>query len=328
MVYLRLLPTWFIVNYFPKLIPNIISKKAESKANEEGVTLARYKEAYLKNYQAKLMTVMLMIAYGSLQFFAVPLVIATQGVVFNKFANAMLQIWNIPYMIGAFSYMMIMYSGEKVTKKHIKPVLKQIFSPMMCCLYFSLILWSFQWIPGTNRWFIIDPAHPYAQSFSTQAEALANAGGKKVGQFWGAFIGSVPAIGNPLLKGVGLVSPLAWLVIGGSLAVSNVKAAVKDWTVWATTAFKQIAMPLVMFGVAAIFVASGLFSLSTAVLMVLLAATPPAAVCVIYSVAYNHPHTGFTSQVSTLTTLTALISMPIWIIISYVTFSAMGATNQ
>nr|WP_307935685.1 hypothetical protein [Mycoplasmopsis bovis] len=58
--------------------------------------------------------------------------------------------------------------------------------------------------------------------------------------------------------GTGLVSPISWLVIGGSLATGSIRKAIKDKDVLITSARRMITVPLVVllvsYGVFAAFV--------------------------------------------------------------------------
>ncbi|VEU76883.1 hypothetical protein [Mycoplasmopsis columbina] len=372
--------TTIVVKYYPRLIPKIITKKAEklyTKTEENaGISLLKYKEAYIRDYQAKLATSFLMLSYGSLQFFAVPLVQGMQGVIFNSFANALLQVWNIPFMIGAFSYVLVVYSGQKITKDKIKPLVKQVMSPTMILLFLSLFIWALQWIPGLDVWYIKPGAYvgqktvvidgqntiqqlrvvvsPYASEWRLSAadfQGLVNKGkdativfndytfkfiATNYTQFWGGFLIHLTSLARPITTAVSVVSPFAWIIIGGSLATASLKSAAKDLSVWVWIINKLVVLPLIVFLITLGLVAAGAFkgqgandelillnANSAPVLIVLLSATPPATVCVIYSVAYNHKWTAFTSQVSALSTIGALIAMPIWVLISKLSFDAV-----
>lgn len=343
--------SWVITNYFPKLIPNYINRKAEElfhekNLNSENPITKEYASQYIvNNYRAKLTTTQMMIVYGSLQFFAYPLIksLATTPI-FDSFTLALAQTWCIPFMIGAFSIVPIMYSGEKFNRKHLTPIAKSLLSPMMICLYISLILWSIQFIPF-----------------------FQNSTNKYINNFWGNFGSNFPFINKTIQTGTSIVSPLAWIVIGGSLAASNLKEAVKDKMVWITTARKLMVLPAFIFVVTLILVIPftnklnvvnydvvsqevaqnaayafehnnqyylvksaenvGLISRQTGVMLVLLAATPPATTCVLFATNYKHPYTGYTAEVSSLSTLLAIIAMPLWILISYLTYTSIVRVN-
>ncbi|QSF13971.1 AEC family transporter [Mycoplasma sp. Mirounga ES2805-ORL] len=312
---------WAII----KFVPNMVSAKIKHQADkmweqtDKTENQEKFREAHVASYRQKLMTSQMMIAYGSLQFFAVPLVSALTGTnVFNGFSTALLQVWNLPYMIGAFTYVQMAYSGQKMSKDQIKPIMKALFHPMMICLYVSAILWALQFAPVLNTQFVINPKAPFAEVFDASKHA-----GKAHGQFWGGLLGQLPVIAAILIPGVKIISPLAWLVIGGSLATSDLKAAAKDGSVWVTTMRKLITLPLVMFALGFLFVPTKVLSHEAMTLIVLLAACPPAAVTIIFSVAYKHEHSGYTAQVNSLSTLLCLITMPIWVVIAHVSYVAV-----
>ncbi|VEU77810.1 Membrane transport protein [Mycoplasmopsis columbinasalis] len=323
-----------IVNYYPRLIPRFITRKAEAlyaqlaAANKEE-DFSKYRAAYVRSYQAKLSTAMMMLSYGSVQLFATPLVIGMQGSIFAEdgFALALLQIWNIPFLIGVTSYMRIQYTGEKFTRKSVKSLFKQIFSPIFIGALLSLFVWSLQWIPGLDTWFVSSEGGlPYSKVI-TEVEAATN---PKAFQFWGGFLSEVSALGTTLTTGVKIVSPISWLLIGGSLAHTSLRETIRDKSVWFASFHKLVTVPFVMFLLVILLLlptidshGTKLITTSTGVLIVLISATPPATGCVTYAVAFNHPHAKFTSQVSSLSTLLAVITMPLWIIISKLTFDAV-----
>lgn len=327
---------WMVIKFWPQMVKKSVTARAEKiyEESDKTKTVEQCRDAYVNSLKQKIMTSQMMLAYGSLQFFAYPLLIAMAGgEVFDKFSLALAQTWCIPYMIGAFAYVKLGYSGQKFDKSQIKPIMKSLFSPMMICLYVSLILWAIQFIPGCDSWFYFDKAayrpytkavfDPISSAYYTDATLATKVAGP-VGQFWGGFKANLPVFGNIITMATGIVSPLAWLVIGGSLATSNIKEAAKDKDVWVTTIRKLVILPLVIFALGFLFVPFKILSPSTATILVLLAATPPAAVTMIFSVAYNHEWTGYTAQVSALSTLLCLITIPIWIVIASVSYKLVA----
>ncbi|WP_029513746.1 AEC family transporter [Mycoplasmopsis primatum] len=322
--------TSVIVRLAPRMVSGRITAKAEElyekslQNAEEGAKpdKAAVREKVLDDYKQKIIATQLMLGYGSLQFFAYPLVIALSkgnDAIFGQNALALAQIWCIPYMIGAFSYVSLMFSGEKISKKSVKPIIKSLTSPMMLALYISLVLWALQFIPGLDKKYATVDNKPYQ---------VVTEGGRN---FWAAFKVEIPAIGGALNTGTAIVSPLAWIVIGGTLADSDLKSAAKDKDVWITTVRKLVTVPLAIY-VLAIAIFAGLVAIgngkviskedaaSVATLLVLLAATPPAAVTMIFAVAHKNPHAPYVAQVNSLSTLLALVFMPLWVILAYSTF--------
>nr|WP_307918529.1 hypothetical protein [Mycoplasmopsis bovis] len=129
--------------------------------------------------------------------------------------------------------------------------------------------------------------------------------------------------------GTGLVSPISWLVIGGSLATGSIRKAIKDKDVLITSARRMITVPLVVllvsYGVFAGFVYGKALTpevvAGIGTLIVLLALQPHQLVLYQYTLQPNdNKYTVYIAQVSSLTTLLALIFLPLWLIISYSTF--------
>ncbi|QJR43545.1 malate transporter [Mycoplasma miroungigenitalium] len=304
-----------IIKFVPR--SRLVSAKIRAQAekmyeqSDKSQSPAQFREAQINSYTQKLLTSQMMLAYASLQFFAVPLVKALGAPVFNTSATALLQVWNLPYMIGAFTYVKMAYSGQKFSRNQIKPILNAIFNPMMICLYVSAILWALQFIPAIPK-------------FNAAGEWYSDTTNGTL-QFWHAFGSQIPMIIEPIKKMVDVISPLAWIVIGGSLATSNLKEAAKDKEVWITTIRKALTIPVVMLLVCLPFVKFGLLSVSTGTLLVILGACPPAAVTIIFSVAFKHEHTPYTAQVSSLSTLVSLIALPVWTVASYGIFNALVA---
>lgn len=309
-----------IIRLWPKLMSKSVYAKAERLYQKQGgdLTKEQFKQAHIQSYARKISAAQMMVAYASLQFFAVPLVTALKGngpeAIFNGSATALLQVWNLPYMIGAFSYLKMSYSGEKFSKDMIKPIVKSLLSPMMICLYISATLWTLQFIPQIGKNLVTSAKDPF--NFNVAAE-----GGK---QFWAGMLERFTILKAFLVPGVQLISPMAWILIGGSIATSDLKEAVKDKAVWITTIRKLFTVPIFMFLVVIGFVVGGLLTPSTATLLVILGACPPAAVTIVFSVAYKHEHTPFTAQVSSLSTVGCLIALPIWTLLASAAFKALA----
>ncbi|WP_029905742.1 AEC family transporter [Mycoplasmopsis opalescens] len=342
-----------LINYYPHLVSKRITAKAEAlwrkkSANENGVDLEKYKEEALADYKAKYMAFQWMNIFGSLQFFAYPLIIALNGSgIFNSFSLVLAQTWCVPYMVSVFIILPLEYSGLKFSKKNIKPIMQQVFSPMMCCLYLSLVLWLLQFIPGIYEARFGEPNDfPYDNLLKDgPAGSDAAKDYAKAPQFWGAFKTNMTFLMSGMTMATGLVSPLAWLVIGGSLAASNLKEVIKDKGVWTATVVKNFIYPLVTFGIMFLFVLpiwgklnygevqltgelkgnAGLLDPASATLIVLMMATPPAAVNVIFASANKHRSLDYIAKVSSLSTAVCVISMPLFIILSSIAYQSVVA---
>ncbi len=315
--------SYLLVKLAPKFVSSRINRKAEevyawNNANatvDSKNNLSDIKAELIDDYKIKLMTSQFMLIYGSLQFFALPLVHSlSDGVIFPVFTKALLQVWCVPYLIGAFGHVPMFFSEQKNTKKTVGKAFKILaLNPIIIALFISLLLWALQFIPGLDTKFV------GVYKVSTDGTGMT---------FWGAFPTALPALYKTMQIGTGLVSPISWLVIGGSLATGSIRKAIKDKDVLITSARRMITVPLVVllvsYGVFAGFVYGKALTPEVAAgigtLIVLLAATPPAGVISIYSAANDNKYTVYIAQVSSLTTLLALIFLPLWLIISYSTF--------
>ncbi len=174
-----------------------------------------------------------MLIYGSLQFFALPLVHSlSDGVIFPVFTKALLQVWCVPYLIGAFGHVPMFFSEQKNTKRTVGKAFKILaLNPTIIALFISLLLWALQFIPGLDTKFV------GVYKVSTDGTGMT---------FWGAFPTALPALYKTMQIGTGLVSPISWLVIGGSLATGSIRKAIKDKDVLITSARRMITVPLVV----------------------------------------------------------------------------------
>ncbi|MBU4690497.1 hypothetical protein KQ874_02190 [Mycoplasma sp. ES3157-GEN-MYC] len=322
-----------VINYWPKLISNRIQKKAIlawEKANKPGEYSA-YKQAYIRSYQERLLAIEMIIAYGSLQYFAFPLIksLSETGVgqspIFEEFAIALLQIWNIPFLIGVSTHMRMTYAGIKVNRKELKSLGKALLHPMLITLYISLICYLLQFAFRTQ---FIDPNATLDKSLNISnygyyqyvynPEIHKSIPQEYLHHFWAAFPKQLPMFGMTIAMGVSIVSPIAWINIGASLHRSNVKSGIKSLSVWMSVIRKLIIAPLVMLFVISIpMVYTKFINVSTGVLFVLLMACPPATACVTYSLASNHKEIDYTAQVSSLATLCCLFTIPLWVVGSF-----------
>nr|WP_307923480.1 hypothetical protein [Mycoplasmopsis bovis] len=187
-------------------------------------------------------------------------------------------------------------------------------NPTIIALFISLLLWALQFIPGLDTKFV------GVYKVSTDGTGMT---------FWGAFPTALPALYKTMQIGTGLVSPISWLVIGGSLATGSIRKAIKDKDVLITSARRMITVPLVVllvsYGVfAPLFMERLLhlkWSAGIGTLIVLLALQPHQLALFQYTRQPNdNKYTVYIAQVSSLTTLLGLIFLPLWLIISYSTF--------
>ncbi len=139
---------------------------------------------------------------------------------------------------------------------------------------------------------------------------------------WFVWESTMPYFFKPISVLSGLASPLVWLSIGITLATSNIKESIKDKWVWIFSFEKLGLIPLFVFLLMLGPVAADKVEYQVATSMVIFASTPPATVAVAYSMQYKLCDK-FAAQCSALTTLLAIIMIPVWVIISEVAFQAI-----
>ncbi len=236
------------------------------------------------NKQRKDVVMWMMLIFGSTTFFGMPIInsVYPDGVLSANLAN-------IPYRIFLYSYAFMMMSGLKMNKENIVSSMKKTFmNPIIIATFIGLILWLSQLIPGAGSWFVLKETAPY--------------------------------IYKPFFYIADLCSPLVWLSIGITLASQPLINAVKDWTVWMYCGLKNFGLPLIVFAILISCVSSNIINKASAMALVIFAATPPATVIIAYSMNYKN-NEDFAARCSALSTLTAVIVMPVWIIIGETVYS-------
>ncbi|WP_338972011.1 AEC family transporter [Spiroplasma endosymbiont of Panorpa germanica] len=294
-------------------------------------------------------TLAMCIALGSTTFFGIPLITAIYGKEGATTANN----FNIPYRIFLYSLGFSIMSKKNIvtqnagflSKKEIKlqlqnlPVqeqqaflsnqkqirneillkeaperkkirnqnLKQIFlNPILIATFLGFFIWATQLIPGIKA-----VQYDGKEAFSPLRIDLL-----------------FPPIKSILDTLAAICTPLAWIAIGMTIAKGNIKKAMKSKVVWYATAIRVLVVPIVALLFVVLFAwigsASGGWTISSTQLTVILimAATPPANVVVAYAINYDK-ESELASNVTTLSTISAIVTMPIWVIIG----TAIGATG-
>ncbi|VEU78307.1 AEC family transporter [Mycoplasmopsis columbinasalis] len=281
------LAVFLFVKYGSRIIPSRMKK------NPDG-TVAKSESKALISW--------MMIIFGSITFFGLPIIN-----VMAKDATTSANIWTIPYRIFLYSYCFMMVSGLKFDKENIKKSLKTTFlNPIVIATFLGLVLYLTQLIPGASGF-----AANFARSFEDSKTGIIKPG--EAG--WFQLDVTMPYIHKTINYLSGLASPLVWLSIGITLATSNIKAAAKDWKVWTFSAVKLVVLPLVIFLIFWPLVKIGKVTAQSGLAMVIFAATPPATVVIAYAMQYK-VHEEYAAQCSALSTLLAVVLMPIWVAVA------------
>ncbi|MBW3058743.1 malate permease [Spiroplasma poulsonii] len=297
---------------------------------------------YIKYDQDVRDTLAMCTVFASTTFFGIPVVTALFGA--GK-AALPANIFNIPYRVFLYSLGFIVMSkpvagqlapvgqttvetvvdvkmdpagyaqvkAEMRAKKMatVKANLKQIFvNPILIATIIGFIFWVTQLIPGIA---VVPDQNAIGSGKFFSPLRLDN---------------SFPPLFKITKTLEGVCTPLAWLAIGMTLAKGKIREAMQDKKVWYGMMMKVILAPVVGLVLAVIFAVIGkqtgawkLDSIGLAIIVIMLAA-PPASVIVAYSIGYNKQPM-LTSNLTLVSTLFSIISLPLWVIIT----TAIGATS-
>ena len=230
--------------------------------------------------------------FGSTTFFGTPIVTAVYGAVGTMYSN----IFNIAYRVFLYSYAFIKMSGTKMDKENFKKNMKEIFlNPIILATFFGLFIWL-------------------CQDMLPQVNVTVNG---EVKQY--AFLRldqTLPWFYKALDYLKALASPLAWISIGATLAEVPFKDAISQKDAWGYSFIKVLFIPFINLVLLVLVNQFGILPVSfegmaTTVIMM---AAPTATVAAAYAINYDREAL-FTSNCSLLSTVVAVIAMPIWIVV-------------
>lgn len=233
-----------------------------------------------------------LVIFGSTTFFSTPIVTAVYGSDGTMLSN----IFNIAYRVFLYSYAFIKMSGVKMDRENFKKNMKQIFlNPIILATFIGLLIWLFQ--------------ESLPQVAVTVKGEVKNYAFLRIDQ-------TVPWLYKPLTYLNALASPLAWLAIGATLAEVPFKKAVSQKDAWVYSLIKVIGVPVINFVLLLIVAKLGILPISfvgMATTMLMMAA-PTATVAAAYAISYDREAL-FTSNCSLLSTVVAVVAMPVWIVV-------------
>lgn len=235
-------------------------------------------------------TLRVLTIFGSTTFFGIPIVGAIYGAKGVLYAS----IFNIGYRIFLYSYGYIKMSGLKMEVKNLKSM---FLNPIVIATFLGLFIWMFQqYLPQVT-----------VQSATTHAV-------KQV-----AFIRidqTAVWLFKPLTYLASLASPLAWLSIGATLGDVTFKEAISDKTTWIYSLIKVIGVPALNILLLVILSVTNILPVNLTCLgtIVIMMATPTATVAAAYAISFDKDAL-LASNASLLSTLTAVVMIPIWIVV-------------
>lgn len=285
----------------PALAFNSFMKDINSESLTEGMNILVWgiviyiilifisKPMYLKFKGNKQDTLRVLTIFGSTTFFGIPIVGAIYGAEGVLYAS----IFNIGYRIFLYSYGYIKMSGLKMETKNIK---EMFLNPIVVATFLGLFIWVFQ-------------------GYLPQVTVTAADGVKSQVAFLRLDQTAVWLF-KPMTYLAGLASPLAWLSIGATLGAVQFKTAVSDRTSWIYSFNKIIIVPIINIVLLAILSLTGILSMSAICvgIVVIMMATPTATVAAAYAISFDKDAI-LASNASLLSTITAVIMIPVWIVI-------------
>ena len=187
-------------------------------------------------------------------------------------------------------------SGTKMDKENLKKNMKEIFlNPIILATFLGLFIWLFQ--------------EHLPQIAVESADGAVNYAFLRIDQ-------TLPWFYKPLTYLSSLASPLAWVSIGATLAEVPFKKAVSQKDAWGYSLIKVFCVPAINFVLLLAVSKLGILPVSfegmaTTVIMM---AAPTATVAAAYAISYDRESL-FTSNCSLLSTVVAVVAMPILIVI-------------
>lgn len=235
-------------------------------------------------------TLRVLTIFGSTTFFGIPIVGAIYGAQGVLFAS----IFNIGYRIFLYSYGYIKMSGLKMESKNLKAM---FLNPIVIATFLGLFIWLFQ---DSLPQVAVTPA---VEGGAAQAAFL------RIDQ-------TAVWLYKPMTYLSSLASPLAWLAIGSTLGEVSIKEAAASKVSWFYSFVKILIVPLINIVLLAILSVTGILPVSAVCLgtIVIMMATPTATVAAAYAISFDKDAL-LASNSSLLSTVSAVIMMPIWIVL-------------
>lgn len=233
-------------------------------------------------------TLRVLTIFGSTTFFGIPIVGAIYGTEGVLYAS----IFNIGYRIFLYSYGYIKMSGLKMEMKNVKSM---FLNPIVLATFLGLFIWL-------------------VQGYLPQVTVATETGLTEV-----AFLRidqTAPWLFQPMTYLAGIASPLAWLAIGSTLGEVSFKKAAASKTSWFYSFAKVILVPIINIAFLLILTLTNILPVSLVGLgtIVVMMATPTATVAAAYAISFDKDAL-LASNASLLSTISAVVMMPVWIVI-------------
>lgn len=224
-------------------------------------------------------------AIGAVTLFSMPILVS----MYHDEGEAVLTIsmMTLPFRVMVYIFAFFMISGLKFDRLSIGHTLKGVLiNPIMIAMFLGIFIWL-------------------TQGFMPQIDI----GGEAVSFL--RFDKTLPALYKTVTSLKALVSPLSMLLIGISLADSDLISALGDKTAWGISLLRTLFAPLVTVLFILLFQLSGIarFSDDAVISMVIGFSAPASATVSLYAIQYNRGAM-LASRVCLISTLLCVITIP------------------
>ena len=237
--------------------------------------------------------------FGNVSFFSMPILEGVYGNDIVISENLIL----IGFRIFLYSYAFYVMSGLSFhfTKKDIGSSIKKIFlNPIMMGTLLGLLIWALQ-------------------------NVLPQVSVNGVSYCFLRIDKTLPILYTPITYLKSLATPLSWILIGVILGEANFKTAFKNKKVWLLSLLKTFAVPAFTLAILVLVSVLHIATISRygAIAMVIMMAAPVSTVINAYAAQFDN-QSYFVSDMCLISTLTAIVAMPIFIVITEAVCSMVG----
>lgn len=237
------------------------------------------------------LTLFILSIFGSTNFFGIPIISAIFGDEGVIYAN----IFNIAYRLFLYTYAYIVMSGVSLKGKDF---FKALANPTTVATVLGFIIWATQnYLPQVD---VAGESYAFLRIDQTA--------------YW---------LYRPMEYLASLASPVAWLTIGTQLAEVSLGDSLRNKNAWYYVFIKGVVTPTITLFAALILNGFNLtsFAFTAIATMVVLMATPASNTATTYAISFDRAPK-LASAATFLSTLMAIIIIPLWMIVLQVLSTA------
>ena len=236
----------------------------------------------------------MIIIFGNCTFFSIPIMEGYYGDSIKIPEYLII----VSFRLFLYTYAFFVMSGSKVDKGNIKESAKKfLLNPIVLATFLGILIWTLQ--------------NVLPQVSITDEETL-----ETVSYCIFRIDKTIPFIYKPILYLSKMTTPLSWILVGITIGEMPFKQAFKNISVWLISLVRVILVPALILGFVVLLQYLGLTQLTKFgfAACVLTMAGPLSVVINSYAVEYDKEQY-FVSDTSLISTLMAMISMPMMLVI-------------